>query len=165
MARPVPEGPAPLSTTLRHRLFLVGVALKALDGALEVAGGVLLAIFGAAGVDSAVRFLTQHELSEDPHDLIAGWLVRRTHALGPGTVDFAIAYLFVHGIVKLALSAGLLRERLGVFPWAVAFLGLFILYQGYRLVGRFSADLAFLTGLDVVILALVWAEYRDLRAG
>ncbi len=149
---------------LRHRLFQVGVGLKAIDGAFEVVGAVLLAVFGASGVSRAVHFLTQHELSEDPHDLVAGWLVRHTRTLGHGVVDFAIAYLLVHGLVKLVLAGGLIRERLAVFPWALGFLALFILYQGYRLAVGFSWGLAFLTGLDVAIAVLVWTEYRSLRA-
>ncbi len=147
----------------RHRLFQVGVILKGLDGALEVAGGILLAVFGASGISRAVRFLTQHELSEDPHDVLAGWLVRHLRDVGHETVHFAIAYLSVHGIVKLVLAAGLIRERLRVFPWALGFLGLFVLYQCYRLLVGFSYGLAFLTALDFVIMAFVWVEYRSLR--
>lgn len=147
----------------RHRLFQVGVVLKGLDGLLEVGGGVLLIVFGASGVGRAIRFLTQHELSEDPQDLVAGWLVRHLRHLGEDTVHFAIAYLLVHGIVKLVLAVGLIRERLRVFPWALGFLGLFVLYQVYRLLVGFSAGLALLTVLDIVIMGFVWGEYRSLR--
>jgi uncharacterized membrane protein len=157
--------PAPsLKGPLRHRLFQVGVVLKGLDGALEIGGAVLLAIFGASGVSRVGRFLTQHELSEDPHDVVAGWVVRHTRELGHSTVEFAIAYLMVHGVVKLVLAGGLIRERLRIFPWALGFLGLFIVYQGYRLVVGFSGSFAFLTGLDIAIVVLVWQEYRDLRS-
>lgn len=146
----------------RHRLFQVGVALKGLDGLLEAGGAVLLAVFGSSGVSQAVRFVTQHELSEDPNDLVSGWLVRHLRNLGQDTVHFAIAYLLVHGVVKLVLAGGLIRERLGIFPWALGFLGLFVLYQCYRLLVGFSAGLAFLTILDIVIMGFVWDEYRSL---
>jgi uncharacterized membrane protein len=141
------------------------VALKALDGALEVGGGILLAIVGGSGLTRMVTFLTQHELSEDPQDLVAGWLVRTVTEMGASTLHFAIAYLVVHGLVKLALAAGLLRERLAVFPVALAFLGLFIAYQGYRLAVGPSWELGFLTVVDVLIALLVWAEFRSLRRG
>jgi uncharacterized membrane protein len=147
----------------RHRLFQVGIVLKGLDGVLEVAGGVLLVVLGPAGVSRVIAFLTQHELSEDPRDAVAGWVVDHFGHIGAGTVHFAAVYLLVHGVVKVVLVAGLIRERLGIFPWALGFLGTFILYQGYRLLILPSAGLAFLTALDLVIMALVWREYEAVR--
>ena len=147
----------------RHRLFQTGVVMKGLDGFLEVSGGAFLVVFGPARVGRAVAFFTQHELSEDPRDAVAGWLVEHVVHMGAGTAHFAAAYLLVHGVVKLVLVGGLIRERIRVFPWALGFLGLFILYQGYRLVVGHSVGLAFLTALDLVIMTLVWREYQALR--
>ncbi len=152
------------SSWWRHRLFQAGVVVKGFDGLLEIVGGGLLVVFGPAGVGRAVTFLTQHELSEDPRDAVAGWLVEHFAHIGAGTAHFAAAYLLVHGVVKLVLVGGLIRERIRVFPWALGFLGLFILYQGYRLLVGYSTGLAFLTALDLVIMALVWREYEALRA-
>lgn len=139
--------------------------LKGLDGVLEVAGGVLLGVFGTSGLSRTVVFLTQHELSEDPRDRLAGWLVAQTRNVGSSTVHFAVAYLLFHGAVKIGLATGLLRERLGVFPVAMGFLALFIVYQGYRLTVLPSWGLAYLTVLDLVILVLVWREYAAVRRG
>jgi len=149
----------------RHRLFQVGVVLKGLDGVLEVVGGVLLALVGSTGVSRMVALLTQHELSEDPRDLVARWILEHFSNIGAGTAHFAAAYLLVHGVVKLVLVGGLIREKMGIFPWALGFLGLFILYQGYRLSIRPSVGLGFLTVVDVVVLLLVWREYEALRKG
>ncbi len=147
----------------RHRLFQFGVVLKGVDGVFEIVGGTLLGVFGARGLGTAVRFLTRHELSEDPGDAVAGWMVHHAQAVGADTVRFAALYLLAHGVVKVVLTIGLLRERLGAFPAALVFLGLFALYQTYRLSVHPSAELGVLTVLDVVIMALVWAEYRTLR--
>jgi len=136
---------------------------KGLDGVLEIAGGVLLAVTGATGVGRTVAFLTQHELSEDPSDRLARWAVDHFGHLAAGTVLFAAAYLLVHGAVKVVLVAGLIRGRLGVFPWGLGFLGTFILYQAYRLTVGPSLGLAALTLLDLAIMALVWREYEALR--
>jgi len=137
--------------------------MKGLDGVLEVVGGLLLAVLGSPGVGRLVTFLTQHELSEDPRDAVAGWIVEHFENIGAGTAHFAAAYLLVHGAVKLVLVGGLIRERIGIFPWALGFLGLFILYQGYRLSVRPSVGLGLLTVLDLVVMALVWREYEALR--
>ena len=148
-----------MNPSRRHRLFRWAVVLKGIDGVLEIVGGALLSVFGKHGVSGAVAFLTQHELAEDPRDFFAGFLVRHTHALGVASVHFAAAYLLVHGLAKVGLAAGLLRERRGVFPAALAFLGLFFLYQVYRLIIDPSAALAVVMLTDAAILLLVWKEY------
>lgn len=149
--------------SLGHRLFLLAVIVKGIDGVLEVIGGVLLLVLGPGGVGRAAAFLTQHELAEDPNDVFAQTLLRHTRDLGLGTVHFAAAYLLVHGVAKLWLVNGLARERRWVFPIALAFLTVFVLYQAYRLILHPSPGLALLTMLDLAIIALVWREYAGLH--
>jgi uncharacterized membrane protein len=48
---------------------------------LEVSGGLLLLVVSPATIDRVVTSLTQHELSEDPHDVLAPHLLRTTHGL------------------------------------------------------------------------------------
>jgi uncharacterized membrane protein len=64
---------------LLDQTFEVGIILKGLDGVLEVLGGLLLLVVSPATIDRLVTGLTQHELSEDPHDFLA------THLLKPPT--------------------------------------------------------------------------------
>src|SRR3954467_14631952 len=52
------------------RVFEVGVILKGLDGLLEAVGGLLLLAVTPAAIDRVMVRLTQHELSEDPNDVI-----------------------------------------------------------------------------------------------
>jgi hypothetical protein len=56
----------PLSPAL-DTTFKAGLALKGLDGILEVAGGILLLFLSPQAIQHLVRVLTAHELSEDPH--------------------------------------------------------------------------------------------------
>lgn len=146
-------------TSWNHRLFRWAVILKGIDGLLEVGGGVLLFLLGPHGVSGLVAFLTQHELVEDPGDLVAGFLVRHTSHLGLATVHFAAAYLLAHGVAKVGLVVGLLQERRGVFPVALGFLGLFLAYQVYRMLVGPSPALGVLIIVDAVILVLIWREY------
>jgi uncharacterized membrane protein len=153
-----------MSESRRHRFFVWAVALKGIDGVLELAGGALALLYGAHGVSGVVAFLTQHELAEDPRDLFANFLVRHTEGLGVASVHFAAAYLLVHGLAKVGLAVGLLRGRRGLFPAALAFLGLFFLYQAYRMIIDPSPALAVLMLVDAVILMLVWREYLAMAA-
>ena len=90
---------------LLDRAFVVGIVLKGLDGVLEVVGGLLLLAVSPATIDQLARALTQHELSEDPHDFLATHVLHYTGALTVSSVRFAAAYLLLHGVVKIVLVA------------------------------------------------------------
>jgi uncharacterized membrane protein len=145
---------------LLDRTFEVGIILKGLDGVLEVIGGLLLLVVSPTTIDRVVTNLTQHELSEDPHDLVATHLLRTAHGLTGSAVLFGAVYLLAHGVVKVVLVAALLKNQLWAYPWTIAFLGAFIVYQLYRLRLRPSVGLMALTIFDAVIVWLTYREYR-----
>lgn len=151
---------APVGRTLIDRVFVVGLVLKALDGVLELVGGILLLFVTPGQIDQVVRALTQHELAEDPNDLIANALVNAAASLDVSATTFAAVYLLIHGVVKVFLVVAVLRDRLWAYPWLIGFLVLFILYQSYQLVVSFSGWLLVLTLFDIVIVALTVREYR-----
>jgi uncharacterized membrane protein len=64
-----------------HVLFDISVISKGVDGALEIVGGALLYLVSPAHLHSLVRMLTQHELSEDPNDFLAGYLLQAAQHL------------------------------------------------------------------------------------
>jgi uncharacterized membrane protein len=63
-------------------------------------------------------------------------------------------------VVKVVLVAALLKNQLWAYPWTIAFLGAFIVYQLYRLRLRPSVGLMALTIFDAVIVWLTYREYR-----
>jgi uncharacterized membrane protein len=107
-----------------------------------------------------VTNLTQHELSEDSHDFLATRLLRTAHGLTGAAVVFGAVYLLAHGLVKVVLVAALLKNRLWAYPWMIGFLGIFIVYQIYRLSYKPSVGLTALTIFDAVIAWLTYREYR-----
>jgi uncharacterized membrane protein len=140
--------------------FEVGIVLKGLDGVLEVIGGLLLVVASPATIDRVVTSLTQHELSEDPHDFLATHLLKTAHGLTGSALFFGAVYLLIHGLVKAILVAALLKNQRWAYPWMIGFLGLFIVYQVYRLSFQPSVGLAALTIFDAVIAWLTYREYR-----
>ena len=145
---------------LLDQTFEVGIILKGLDGVLEVIGGLLLLVVSSATIDRLVTSLTQHELSEDPHDFLATHLLRTAHGLTGSAVLFGAVYLLAHGLVKVILVTALLKNQLWAYPWTIAFLGVFIVYQLYRLSFQPSVGLTALTIFDAVIAWLAYREYR-----
>lgn len=142
------------------RIFEIGIILKGLDGVLEIIGGLLLLAVTPATIDRMVVRLTQHELSEDPHDFIARHLLGYTHGLTGSAVTFAAVYLLAHGIVKIVLVAALLRNQAWAYPWMIGFLLLFIGYQLYRLALSPTFWLTALTVFDALIAWLTWREWH-----
>jgi uncharacterized membrane protein len=133
---------------LLDQTFEVGIILKGLDGVLEVLGGLLLLVLSPATIDQVVTSLTQHELSEDPNDFLATHLLKTAHGLTGAAVLFGAVYLLAHGMVKVILVAALLNNQLWAYPWTIAFLGVFIVYQLYRLSLNPSVGLTVLTIFD-----------------
>jgi uncharacterized membrane protein len=150
-------------TKFLHRVFALGIWLKGIDGALEIIGGAILLLISNATLNQLIVVLTQHELSEDPHDRIATAARQAVAQLSLGTKVFGGVYLIAHGLAKLILVVGLLRGHRWAYPLAIGFLGLFIAYQLYRLSYQFSVGLLLLTLFDMVIVGLTWREYRLLK--
>jgi uncharacterized membrane protein len=143
-----------------HRLFDLGVIIKGIDGALEVAGGVMFVLITPRALNAVVLFLTAHEISEDPGDFLANLLRHNVRHLAPNTTLFAGAYLLGHGLTKLFLVGGLLRRKLWAYPAALWFLAAFVLYQLYRILLTHSFALTALTAFDLVVISLIWHEYH-----
>ena len=152
------------SGDLLDRAFAVGIILKGLDGVLEVVGGVLLLTISPTAIDNLSRALTQHELSEDPHDFLATHLLHAAGSLTGSSLEFGAAYLLLHGVVKVVLVAALLRDQIWAYPWMIAFQIVFIVYQVYRMTFAFSIGLLGLTAFDAVVVWLTYREYGRQRA-
>jgi uncharacterized membrane protein len=153
-----------LSEKRLHAAFEVGVVLKGLNGLAELVGGVVLWFASVDLIRSIVGALVHGEIIEDPQDRVASYLMHMADKVSVGGKDFAAFYLFSHGVVKLILVAGLLRNKLWAYPASLAVLGLFIAYQLYRLSFGFSLGLTLLTVFDAIIIVLIWHEYRFVEA-
>lgn len=146
---------------LTHRAFLVGIIFKGIDGCIELAGGVALLLSNRAAIVGIVAWLTREELAENPHAFVASHALKWAQHFSPSTQHFATLYLVAHGAIKIALVAGLLRGLRWSYPVALMVLTAFIAYQGFRLYHRPSWPLGFLTAVDVVVVFLIWREWRS----
>jgi uncharacterized membrane protein len=147
------------------RVFRISVTLKAIDGALEIIGGLLLLALSPSKINSLARTLTQHELSQDPHDFVARHVLQATRGLTHGTATYAGIYLLSHGLAKVVVIVAVLRDQLWAYPAMIALLGAFIAYQLYRIALAPTAGLTLLTVFDAFIVWLTWREYQSKRPG
>jgi uncharacterized membrane protein len=129
--------------------------LKGAHAAVECPGGVALALISTSAITDLVNALTQEELIEDPTDLFATHLRAMARDLSVGTKNFYAFYLLSHGVVKLLLVVGLLRNKLWSYPASLNVFGLFIIYQLYRFAYTHSGGLIVLTALDLLVMGLI----------
>ena len=143
-----------------HRLFRVGVLIKGMHGLIELTGAVLIYLTSGSTLLNIVTSITTNELTEDPNDLLANFLLQTTSHVSQGAKDFAALYLLVSAIVNLLLTAGLLAEKKKAFPAAIGIIALFILYQSYLFIHTHSPWLVVLTLYDCVIIVLIYLEHK-----
>jgi uncharacterized membrane protein len=143
-----------------HTTFKWGIIAKGIDGLFEIIGGVLLLLLRPETIGHLVLLLTQHELSTDPRDIIANYLLRSAGHLSETAKLFGSLYLLSHGIIKILLVISLLNRKLWAYPAAIIFFILFIVYQLYRYSFSHSPWMIFLSVFDGAIVALTWAEYK-----
>jgi uncharacterized membrane protein len=147
-----------------HRVFEIGLVLKAAHSVLEIVGGILLLAVSQQRMLHIANLLTQEELLRDSNDRIAQYVVKVAHDLSTSAKTFAAFYLLSHGFIKLVLIVEILRKRHWAYPAFIIALAALISYQSYKLLHGLSIGLAALTVLDAVVLVLTWHEYRVVRA-
>lgn len=147
-----------------HISFEIGLLLKGIHGLMEIVGGALMFFLTPNRVSALARFLTKHELLEDPRDLVANFLLNLSSSFSISTQHFAEFYLMSHGIIKCILILLLWRRKLWAYPLTIVALILFIAYQVYRYTFTQSMFLILLSIFDAVMIALTWLEYKNLKA-
>ena len=152
-------------TRIVDRAFFLALAIKGIDGALELIGGLLLFVVPPSAITLVFRSLTQHELSEDPHDFVAIHVRSAAEQLaGSASVrGFGVLYLIGHGVIKLVLVGALVRRIRPAYPVAIVVLGSFILYELYRFVLGHSIALPIFAALDTGIMTMVVRECLERR--
>jgi len=143
-----------------HRIFDVSVALKGLHALIEILGGVALYLVSTETIVGFINRYSQDELIEDPHDFVATHLLKFAEGFSVEKHDFYAFYLLSHGLVKLVVVTGLLKERLWAYPASFVVFGAFIAYQLYRYSYTHDVSLILLSIFDLFVIALAVHEYR-----
>lgn len=126
-----------------HRVFIVSIILKGLNALLEIVASIVILLTGALTGVFSVFF---HSIESSAH-----------------TQLFVAAYLFIHGIVKIFIVAGLISRRLWAYTFAEIVLFLFIAYQMYEYTFHDSLWLLGLSIFDTLLLWLTWREHKAMK--
>jgi len=142
------------------RFFYASIWLKGVHAVFEILGGIALLLTSPAFILQIVATVTQDEMAEDPNDFVAITLLSAVQRISVSSQHFAALYLLSHGVVKVALVIGLLRNKGWAYPAALAVFGAFVVYQIYRFTLTHSLGLIALTVFDLAVMWLIWREYR-----
>jgi uncharacterized membrane protein len=146
-----------------HRVFEISLILKGIFALLEILAGILAYFITQHFLVSLIRAVFHEELEGDPDDFVVNFLMQSAQNFSVSTQLFTSFYLLGHGVIKTVLIVGLLREKLGYYPAAIAVFVLFVMYQIYRYTFTHSIWLLLITLLDIVVIWLTWHEYTYMR--
>ena len=145
--------------SLMHRLFEVGVVVKGIHGVVDFIGAAIIYVVSGTTMLRILESVTSGELSDDPNDFLANYILNHAHITAQGK-DFAALYLCVSGIINIIIAIGLFLHRKYMFPVAKILLGCFVLYQMYHFVRFHSPWLLILIIYDISVIGLIYLEYR-----
>jgi uncharacterized membrane protein len=153
------------ATSLAHLAYLVTIAIKGIDGAIETIAGLVI---WAGGPDRFNAFLLRFsapELAQGPPSGWAEFLRDAAAQLVDSSVAFVVIYLLAHGILKVVLALVLLTGGgRWVYPVATLILIGFIGFMSFHLAEQWSNWVLAFALFDLATLLLVLNEWRNEKA-
>lgn len=141
-------------------LFDVALILKAIDGALEVLGALLILFIPPTLVVRLIDVVTAGELTQDPNDPVANAIRDAARSFAVSNHLLITLYIVLHGAIKVLLVLGIFAGKRIAYPLFMAALALFGTYEAYRGFGRHELFLQALAIFDLSLLMLTAYEYR-----
>lgn len=146
------------------KIFRLAMGWKILYGVAKISLALILLKW--ATVDSSGLFyrLMEHEIIEDPNDLLIRFISPFIAHLSVSTTTFAAFYLLFWGLVDdIFLSVNILRDKLWAFPTALTLIALFVPYEIYRFFHTHSFVLIYIMALDITIFWIIATEYKKVK--
>lgn len=138
--------------------------MKAVDAAIEFAGGFLLGLLNHDWLHQLIVSRALPELYEDPNDNVMNYFL----TLGQNfsiTAQHSVAfYLMLHGGLKLIVVWLLWKKKLWFYIPAFCVFGLLIIYEIYKFIHTLSIALLIFIILDITLNIFIILEYKELKA-
>jgi uncharacterized membrane protein len=148
--------------SVRDKIFHTGIILKAADGFVESALGLVIAFSAEKQLHRFILDLAVYIGQIDSDSPLLDPILHASHFGNSGREWFVATYLTAHGLIKLVLATALLRRIRVAFPIAIAVLIALFGFQAVRLVHHFSWLLLILSLIDIAIVISVYYEYQSL---
>lgn len=142
-----------------YKLFKTGVLIKLGIAIIEIIAG-LAFYFMSYETMNAVVTAVLHVVIKNPNS--GAW-----NLVNSGFRDLVVystsfwAFIFLsHGVTKILLTQGLLRNKMWAYIGSLIVFSYFIINQIYQALRNPSFALEFITVFDIVVVFLIFYEYR-----
>lgn len=148
---------------LKEKLFNIGMKWRIGYGFIRILFGLtLLKVVGTPLIE-VTKTLMKHELVEDPRDILYTFITNTLINHPLYVTHFLALYFIFWGVIDVVLSYNLIKHRLWAFPASFLLIILFVIYEGVRFTYTHSFFLIGIILLDIIILWLIWKEYKKLK--
>lgn len=148
------------NTDIYDLIFRVSMLWRILYGCLRLILGFILLRLINAPLSDIFYTLMNHELIEDPTDILIRAASPLFQHLSFTVTYFIAAYLIFWGLLDIFLSVNLLRERHWAYTTSIALIGAFVAYEIVRVWHTHSLILAGIIIVDLFILYLIRVEQK-----
>lgn len=142
------------------RIFDVTLIVKGVAAIIDI---VAAAIIFTTGNELAVRFfakVTTLMTDFEGDGVVSQYLSMQPGAISTFDIWFITGYLGFHGVLNLILVEGIWFRRQWAYTKAMRILLIFFVYQCVRLMFVWSYWLFIITLYDLVVILLLYNEYR-----
>lgn len=151
----------PLKT---ETLFQISMWWRIIYGFIRVLLGLAMLRLINTDISDVLYTLFQHELFEDRMDtlylILSQFLTDHSYTI----TYFLAGYFLFWGFTDVFLSYAMLRHILWAFNVGFVLIALFICYEMYRYTHTHSVILLGVIVVDIVIIWIMYREYRQLHA-
>jgi uncharacterized membrane protein len=155
-----PESPETEHTV--YELFKWSLLLKGAISVAEVGAGIALLALPASLVAAGIELITTTLSPYATHGPVQHILDELVH-YGSTAVVFAALFLLTRGLIKCFLIWALLKNIVWAYPWSLAVMALFVIYQIYEFTTTGSLLIIGITAFDLVVMYFIWREWRIVR--
>jgi uncharacterized membrane protein len=146
-----------------YLLFKWSILLKGVISFAEIVVGVVVLFIPASFFTTFADTLTRGELTEEPTSFVANHILSSGHSLTAIGGAFIAIYLISRGAIKLGLIISLLKNKLWAYPWSLAVLSFFVVYQLYEITKTQSLAIIAITVFDFIVMYFIWKEYSIVK--
>ncbi|MFI5240564.1 MAG: DUF2127 domain-containing protein [Candidatus Saccharimonadia bacterium] len=150
-------------TKISNDLFQIGLIGKAIDGVLEIFGGIVLYLSSGTHLSLILQKLINGEIRENPTSPFSKYLLHSVQSIQGGHFSYATVYLISHGVVKIFLVVQVFRHKLWAYIALIVFLLGFAIFQVFQIAANHSLILSAITIFDLGIAYLSWHEYQQIK--
>lgn len=148
---------------LVHILFTLSLVLKAIDGFIEFAGGLVFVFLKNADIIDLISKFLHYNLFKISNEKILDWVTYLSREFTTSIHIFISVILICSGFTKLVLALTLLMRKLFAFPFTLIFLCLLLIYQIVQTFYTPSLILYAFNIIDFIVILVIWREYIHLK--